>query len=62
MPEAESVTWRGADTLKRFTVVDSRLKFWYMIFTTAFGFVFLYLVTKFFPDGVVFGWIDDSPQ
>ena len=60
IPGAEKVTWTGAEALKHVTVVDSRIKFWYMIFTTTFGFVFLYLITVFFPDGVVFGWIDEN--
>ena len=61
MPEAEKVTWRGADTfLTKFTVVDSRIKFLYMVASTTFGFVILYLICMFFPDGVVFGWIDDT--
>ena len=51
-PLMENITWKGAELLNCIAPVNKTIKFWYMVTTTAFGLVMLWIVARLFPNGI----------
>lgn len=50
----EQVTWKGAEILNCITTVNKSIKFYYMVVTTAFGMIIMWIVAHLFPNGIHF--------
>lgn len=53
VPEASTITWRGAESLEMVGLpATRRVRFWYMCLSTLFAVVVLYVVHWALPDGL----------
>jgi hypothetical protein len=53
-PSLEKITWKGAEVFNCVTTVNKSIRFYFMVITTTFGLMSLWVVSYLFPKGLNF--------